>query len=124
MWALVKPEVARAPNQQSVSGLVEKVHHYIGYTVYRSHAFELFAKYGEAWLKKVVFRREILYVYSAKTRKFGCRACAQSTSVFCHKRTRLKSPSECLDCLEDSSHVASSIRIFELFTHILKLLLS
>jgi len=32
-------------------------------------------------------------VHMAKIEKFGFRACAQSTSVFCHKRTRpWKSP--------------------------------
>ena len=28
------------------------------------------------------------YCIQRKTRKFGCHACAQSTSVFCQKRTR------------------------------------
>jgi len=29
MWALVKLEVAHAPNQQPISGLVDKVHGYV-----------------------------------------------------------------------------------------------
>jgi len=49
MWALVKPEVARAPNLQSISGLVEKVHRCV------QSRFYLAAKYGEDWIKKCRF---------------------------------------------------------------------
>ena len=30
----------------------------------------------------------VKYCIQRKTQKFGCRACVQSTSVFCQKRTR------------------------------------
>jgi len=56
-WALTKPEVL--PNQQSTSGF----------------------KYGEDWMKNVVFRHEILK-NSTKTRKFSCRACARKVLLF------------------------------------------
>ena len=49
MWALVKPEVAHAPNQRSISGLIGKK-----YCVTHSHALKLVAKYYEAWMKNVV----------------------------------------------------------------------
>ena len=65
-WAFVKPEVARAPNQQSISGLVEKVHP----CVY-SHAFKLVATYGEEWIKN--------FVLSAK--KHGNSAAAHARKV-------------------------------------------
>jgi len=80
MWALVKPEVARVPNQQSISGLVEKSTP-LRIVVLLSW-WPNIVKIG--W-KKLTWNT----VYSAKTRKFGCRTCTQSTSVFCHKRTQL-----------------------------------
>jgi len=79
MWALVKPKsLARQINNLFPVWLKK-------YTVTYSHAFKPIAKYGEDWMKMLFL--DVKPVYGAKTRKFGCRACAQSTFVFCHKRT-------------------------------------
>jgi len=45
-WAPVIPEVARAPNRQSISGLFEKVTY--------SQAVKLVDKYGEDCMQNVV----------------------------------------------------------------------
>jgi len=55
-WTLVIPKVARAPNRQSIFGLVKKYTVIITY----SHAVKVVAKYGEGWMKSIVFIREIL----------------------------------------------------------------